>query len=93
MRVQCSKCQATYDDTYRDTGCPHDTFKMHTMVVNSNDATVYVVVSLTDLDAVQLHGTGTDSRAFDRIKATEHIHGPDNICLSRDRSGYLVEAT
>lgn len=26
MIVQCSTCQRHFDDEFRDTGCPHDTF-------------------------------------------------------------------
>lgn len=26
MIVQCEKCKKFYDDEFRDTGCPHNTF-------------------------------------------------------------------
>lgn len=32
MNTTCNKCKTTYDDTYRWTFCPHETFEMHTKV-------------------------------------------------------------
>jgi len=31
--VKCDKCGLEYDDTYRWTFCPHDTFQMDTLAV------------------------------------------------------------
>jgi hypothetical protein len=31
-QITCPVCQLQYDDTYRNTICPHDSFEMHTGV-------------------------------------------------------------
>lgn len=89
MRVHCSTCHEEYDDTYRDTGCPHDKFNMHTIMAKGHET--FVVTTLDDMEAVAIYFRGTATTTFYRLQANKHIHGPNGICLSRDTSGRLIE--
>jgi hypothetical protein len=35
MITTCERCGLSYDDLYRWTYCPHETFEMHTRAVNA----------------------------------------------------------
>ncbi len=95
----CLCCGLTYDDTYRDTGCPHATFYMHTLVggqaPHSENRTYeeYVATTLDDLHAIQEYFSGRNSDSFTRIASQEHMHTRDMYCLTPNVSGRLVEGT
>lgn len=90
MVVHCDKCHEDYDDTYRDTFCPHDKFSMHTIMALGNET--FVATTLEDMEAIRLYFTGVCTRRFAELQASQHVHAPSGLCLSRDISGRLVEA-
>lgn len=49
MNIVCPECLQKYDDTYRNTSCPHETFEMHCSVfVNGQQGCAHTVEELRD---------------------------------------------
>lgn len=44
MTVTCGECGRTYDDVYRWTFCPHETFKMRTIAGRGDQVKVCTTV-------------------------------------------------
>jgi hypothetical protein len=65
MIIQCDKCQKYYDDEFRDTSCPHDTFLAND---GQNNFKHYVGAWL----AYHMPKRGFSDPAFEQGLASEH---------------------
>lgn len=86
MRIRCQQCNATYDDTYRWTYCPHARFDMHTVMVRA-DGVTQVCTSVEQLESFLSHPER--SQAMDQqaihpaslqvLKYFEYAHLPPHL--------------